>query len=388
MSLHPLEYVPAVADESAFLQDLSKALPVVLGRMFQHQRTLLDSFDGRLYRDGWILEESRQGRHREWILRSLPRGLEVHRMEIAGTVRFASQLPPGPLQSRLLPLLEGRALLPCIRLLVKTQSLKIGDDQSQGVVFAEWETFVWDAPAQDPRPALPGRLVLRPGAGGEEAILALANQLREGFGLSPAGQSLWIHAISYLDTQPGHYSTKLDFHFQAEDRAEVVFRHISGHLLDILETNIPGVLADTDEEFLHDVRVAVRRTRVVLARMEGILAPESSDRFQKEFAWLQAVSGPVRDWDVYRQQLPRYHAILPVEYQNWLEPLTAYLVQERQRARRSLLHALRSERCQRILREWRALLEAPLAFNGETNDQPIARLSSGWIWQQYRKARR
>lgn len=388
MSVYPLEYLPSVDGESTFLPDLSRVLPIAMGRAFQHQRILLDSFDGRLHKNGWMLEESRQGRQREWILRSLPRGLEVQRTQIGGTVHFASQLPPGPLQNRLQPLLEGRALLPQIRLLAKTQPLTAKDDRGQIVVIANWETFVWDYPTQDPQPTLPGRLTLWPGVGGEEVLLALANRLQEQLGLSPADRNLWILALSRLNAPPGRYSTKLDFHFQPEDRAEVVFRHLSLHLLHTLETNLPGVLADTDDEFLHDLRVAVRRTRVVLARMEGVLAPEPSEQFQKEFAWLQAISGPVRDWDVYRQHLPRYHAMLPDKCQTWLEPLAAHLARERQRSRRTLLAALRNQRCQRLLREWRILLEAPLAFNGETNDQPIARLANGWIWQQYRKARR
>ena len=35
-------------------------------------------------------------------------------------------------------------------------------------------------------------------------------------------------------------------------------------LLDTIDANVAGVLADTDTEFLHDLRVSVRRTRSAL----------------------------------------------------------------------------------------------------------------------------
>ena len=42
----------------------------------------------------------------------------------------------------------------------------------------------------------------------------------------------------------------------------------------IAEANVPGTLADLDTEFLHDLRVAVRRARAVLRELEGVHEPE------------------------------------------------------------------------------------------------------------------
>ena len=48
------------------------------------------------------------------------------------------------------------------------------------------------------------------------------------------------------------------------------------HLLGTLEANLPGVRADLDPEFLHDLRVAVRRTRSALGQIKGVLPPATA----------------------------------------------------------------------------------------------------------------
>ena len=44
--------------------------------------------------------------------------------------------------------------------------------------------------------------------------------------------------------------------------------------LDTLEANVDGVLHDTDTEFLHDLRIAVRRTRSALKLLGDMLPGE------------------------------------------------------------------------------------------------------------------
>jgi CHAD domain-containing protein len=62
--------------------------------------------------------------------------------------------------------------------------------------------------------------------------------------------------------------------------------------------NAPGVAADLDPEFVHDLRVATRRARAVLrlARRGGVTV---DSRVGGELAWLAQASGPLRDLDVF-----------------------------------------------------------------------------------------
>ena len=49
------------------------------------------------------------------------------------------------------------------------------------------------------------------------------------------------------------------------------FRAVLAHLAAAIELNVPGTIDDIDPEFLHDLRVAVRRTRSVLSNARRVL---------------------------------------------------------------------------------------------------------------------
>ena len=63
-------------------------------------------------------------------------------------------------------------------------------------------------------------------------------------------------------------------------------------LLDSINRNIPGVLADWDTEFLHDLRVAVRRTRSGLSLVKKVLPGEIVARFKRDFGLLGFDNNP------------------------------------------------------------------------------------------------
>ena len=60
-----------------------------------------------------------------------------------------------------------------------------------------------------------------------------------------------------------------------------------------------GVIADIDTEFLHDFRVAVRRTRATLKLTGDVLPDAMADRFAPDFKWLGDLTTPTRDLDVF-----------------------------------------------------------------------------------------
>ena len=56
------------------------------------------------------------------------------------------------------------------------------------------------------------------------------------------------------------------------------------NLRDAMLANWDGTVADIDPEFLHDLRVAVRRTRVVLANAGRVLPDDVRQRAREDFA--------------------------------------------------------------------------------------------------------
>lgn len=69
-----------------------------------------------------------------------------------------------------------------------------------------------------------------------------------------------------------------------------------------LQKNWRGALAGEDADFLHQVRVSLRRLRVLLQFMQQIRDDETLGCFTAEIADLSVAMGQVRDWDVFIAQ--------------------------------------------------------------------------------------
>ncbi len=110
---------------------------------------------------------------------------------------------------------------------------------------------------------------------------------------------------------PGGVPGRLDIPLRPDQRADAAAVQVLGKLVLAIEANLPGTLADTDSEFLHDLRVAVRRTRALQRELKGVFERESLEHFRDGFRWLQAVTGPTRDLDVYLLDFDRFRAALP-----------------------------------------------------------------------------
>ena len=96
---------------------------------------------------------------------------------------------------------------------------------------------------------------------------------------------------------------------------------VLGHLFDVIEANVEGTSAAIDTEFLHDLRVAVRRTRSALKLTADVLPARFIARFAGRARWLGDLTTPARDLDVMLLELPAMQAALPDDTGRDLEPL-------------------------------------------------------------------
>lgn len=79
-----------------------------------------------------------------------------------------------------------------------------------------------------------------------------------------------------------------------------VFHEALGQMLD----NAPGALRGADAEYLHQMRVGMRRLRAALAVFDGTLRPTDARALRRELRRLSRVAGPARDWDVFSRRVP------------------------------------------------------------------------------------
>lgn len=325
--------------------------------------TLLDTFDWRVRRTGGRL--TRRGATGASTLAWQPKRGETHvTARLQQPVGFAWDLPDGPLQQGLTPVIGVRRLLPMVEAEAHGWVLDVLDERGKTVARLRIESGRARRPrSRDGWQPLPTVITLTGMRGYEAVYHRLVPVIESRPGVEASADGLHEAALRHVeDAGAGAALSRVTI--EPTVRADVGARRIQQALLRILVLNEPGVRADLDTEFLHDFRVAVRRTRALLRQIRDVLPPDAVEHFSAEFAWIGRLTGSARDLDVLvlglRQQEGR---LSPAD----LAALTALLEDARREEHRRLVEALDSERYQRLLADWAAFLESPAA------DAPEAR---------------
>src|SRR5262249_5604045 len=130
------------------------------------------------------------------------------------------------------------------------------------------------------------------------------------------------------------------------------FRLVLSNLLQTIHANWAGTIDDIDTEFLHELRVALRRSRSVLSQAKDVLPQQLIDDFSEELRWLAGLTGPTRDLDVYILGWDRYVSALAPESAAHLGQVLEHLREHRDAAHRELVEAMRSARTRNMLAAW------------------------------------
>jgi CHAD domain-containing protein len=343
------------------------------------RRTFYDTFDGRLHARGLVLvhEELR------FALRAGERECAALAHPERAPKRLAvDELAEGPLRAALTPICGVRALQATASLRGRRRLLRVLDGERKTVVrlVAEEATLARNGSGGDH--ALQPRLHVVPVRGYGKALRRLRGTLEDDLGLVAATEPLHDEAAGRAGGTPGGVSSKVAVAFAPDLRADRAATALATRLLAVIESNLPGTLQAIDSEFLHDLRVAVRRTRSLQRELKGAFPPGPLAHYRAEFRWLQQVTGPTRDLDVYLAEL---------EGGADLEPLRAVLAEHRRRERAAMVRALRSARTRRLLEEWSTfVLRLADAPRGGRDDalRPIATVAAERIARVYKRLRR
>ncbi len=373
--------IPESLATQALSGRLHAALPLSAGRPQTLTQVWLDSFDWRLHGAGQPLwyERDEQGLRLLWQAPGQP----LWALEREAPPRFAADLPAGPLRDTLAPVLEMRALLPRVELVGERLPLRLLDGERKTVVRLDIESLDLQQGDGQRRPL--GRWLALEGVRGYPEAYAQVFALLEGLDLRPDGGP--FHAgFGQSGLHPGDYSSKVQIPLDPAEPAWIATRRILRHLHQAMQVNEPGTRADLDSEFLHDYRVAVRRTRSALGQIKGVLPEGPTARFKEGFAWLGQETGPTRDLDVYLLTFDAYQARLPSAVRADLDPLYAYLVAHQRQSQQALVAALDTPRYAELQADWAALLEGELGKRvPEQALIPIGELASRRIWKMYRR---
>jgi CHAD domain-containing protein len=355
------------------------------GRRTRVERTFYDTFDGRLHAAGIALVQSdgqlvAMGMDAYGERASVPWPVAAPRL-------FAHELPAGRLRDLVEPLVDVRALTPIAHTSSHLLALRMLNGSDKTVARLVVESPTANGPTGT-RTRLRSRVHVLPVRGYEKAADRLRRQLEADIGLIPATSPLHDEAVAIAGGTPGGVPAKLELALRPEQRADEAAAVVLRRLLGAIEDNIPGTLADVDSEFLHDLRVAVRRTRALQRELRGVFPPLELQRFREGFRWLQAVTGPTRDLDVYLLDFEGFRGALPGSAGNDLHALYGLLADERKLTQRRMARALRSDKARQLLSDWSAFIED---FASEPEDErpdagrPIGELAGARIATVYKR---
>lgn len=357
--------------------------------------TLFDTFDWRLFQAGTLLRVSPSRRGFLWSWCHLDGEVRDETWE-SSLPGLLSSLGDNSLRRKLQPIVSMRRLLPLVELSYRNDPMRIVDEEEKtrvrlfrqsGEVRVHKSLEDISSRTTRPRVARPLPTVLRLQSlrGYEGAFRRLEKALSQDFGCQPCADNLLLRALKTSGTTrtPGDYTSKPDLDLDPAAPAAEAARQIHRVLLGIMLRNEAGLRRDDDSEFLHDFRVAVRRTRSALSQIKKVFPPQPLEHFRREFSWLGNLTGPTRDLDVFLLKMEDYRALLPAAVGKDLDPLTDFLADKQRREQRKLVQGLNSSRYGQLIEDWRALLE------GEAQDvhggQPIVGLATRRIWRLYRR---
>jgi CHAD domain-containing protein len=350
-------------------------------------RVYLDTADWRVHGAGWMLEVDQDpqaagdsGDGVTLTLREWRSGAAQSVVSAAAAPSFAADLPDGAAWAQVAGGLEGRRLLLQAEMEARLQGVAVLDDQQKTIARVLLERYLLAGP-RPTKNRLVRTVTVNPVRGYEKAAARIADSLRQA-GLPTLDEPLLALALRLVKRPaPGSKlgaAVELKRTMPAIDATSAILSRLQDQML----ANEAGVRDQLDIEFLHDFRVALRRTRSLLRQAHSVLPLEPARALAAELGWLGSVTGPVRDLDVHLEALA-------VSGAPDLDALLSYLAARRQEAQTALIVTLDSERYRELLAAWRRLsVLAVQPGDGSDARRPVGEVADRYIGRAWRRVLR
>jgi len=349
------------------------------------QRNYRDTFDWRLYKKGFLFQVDKHSHSYELNLIPLDIGRRrVLTMQSQPT--YIEDIPSKIWQQQLQGVLDIRALMSHITISLRQNTLRYVDKDGKTLS----RIYIEEARLSQPNgrlKTLETRIRIVPITGYGKSSEQISKFLKKEFKLKAAKQVPFYPSAKALGLSVNNYNSQLSHPFSAKDRTDRALKALLLTLLDTMEVNEQGTVEDVDSEFLHDLRVSVRRTRSVLSQIKHIFPQRSLQRFEGGFSWVGQITGPTRDMHVYLLKFDNYQSALPKNMQPHLLPLKEFLIRHQKLEHEKLITVIKSNRYQVLKQSWRTFLTSPCPEKTslENATKAISETADTHIWQAYSK---
>jgi len=356
---------------SSFKEEIGQVKPI----------HIFDTFDWRLYNRSMTLYLAGN----ELYLHQFDGNKLVCSQASYQIPRFVKEMEEGSLKETLEPIVEMRALINLVGVKKFSNYFRILNSEQKTVAWIEYE---------DLRQSEEG--------GGSSLITCIRMQPVRGY------NSMFSRLDAYFESNgfqrgtvfdlytgtmrksgivPGDYSSKVRIKLNPELDSGSAVKKILFFLFDVMRKNESGIKDDIDSEFVHDYRVATRRTRSALTQLKGVLPQDKTDRFKADFADLGQLTNPLRDLDVFLLKEDTYRDMLPESLKDGIDPIFEHLRQERSQELEKVRLYLESPQYYRFKNDYGEFLREPTGFNSAApnSTRQVIDLARERIYKRYRR---
>ncbi len=370
--------IPNDYSEQTLVEALGASISLIKDQIITQRFVLFDTFDWRLFDESLLLYKS----NNELVLQSISSQSVLHRQPIDNLPKFVWDFPEGSLKQQLEPIVEMRALLKATEADLYTAPYRMLNKDEKTVVRLVYETI--DIKQQADSGPVATRLVVNPVRGYNKAAKKLAQHLNS-LGLEAEAENFLVKALEAEETSPADFLAGLKVSLEPQMRADEATKLILQSALREMKLNEDGIKKDIDTEFLHDFRVAVRRTRSVLSQVKSVFPDDVTARFKVDFATIGKATNELRDLDVYLLAEDNFKAMMPTTMQGDIDPLFNHLQKSRGAALKTVVRMLNGAHYAETLTAWEQFLGEPIregltTKNGRT---PIKTLAQNRIYKKY-----
>ena len=360
--------IPSGEAGRGVLRDLRRTFALSADGRSRAETLYHDTFDGRLFARSRALRLARG----ELTLECLDSPHDVACVAFEGSPEFADGLPPGALRDALRPLTGNRALLPLFSIRSDVRAWRLTNREQKTVLRL---ALLDEEAAYGGRSERLGhRVVVRQVRGYKKSFREVC-EWWERRGVRPEGHSRFRAALEALDLDPARTASLSRVPLTASMHASDAVRAMLHAQYRVARANEEGLRDDTDVEFLHDFRVAVRRARSFLGQLRDVFEPAAAAELRKSLSRLGRSTNALRDLDVYLEHRGAYHALLSDPLAGDLAPLFDHVARARAAAQREVTTAMGSAAYRDALERWRACVEEDAGLPaGRHGSEPLAQV--------------
>ncbi|MBU1234314.1 MAG: CHAD domain-containing protein [Proteobacteria bacterium] len=372
----------ADTDLTQLLEKVSVIGMIVEQEVLKDKFQYLDTFDWQLYKKGRVC---------------MRRGVDLYTLSYfsgsavtEGTgpethAPLGREFVSTPLADDLVPLLGIRALIPCADIERKKRFFHLLNKDEKIILrfCLELNSSFSEGTAQTS-----GGCIRLYGLRGYEKNFHRLRQLLTEKGLQEGcGEDLLLRQVlAGRKRQPLDYNSKFNIALDDRESISEAARDIFLLLADDMALNIPGIIQDWDSEFLHDFRVALRRSRSLLSSLKKMMPMNECADMLAGLKAIGTASGPVRDLDVYLLEQEAYQALLPESLHQGLKEFFASLAAARDKEFVQLTQALQSPEYEKFMSQWLDFIHNRLcSLTGTGGQQPCRKAAAKLIRKRLEK---